>query len=126
METVIHNGLTYKMGAHNKPYYFDTLRKDWIRDVGVSGEFISRLLNIRKGVESLTSMPESTLGERAKLLRDLTGLTQMELAEKVGVKKDTIEKLEANMYKVLGGRAQSAYMKYFGITRSWLVSGVLK
>ncbi len=62
METVIHNGLTYKMGAHNKPYYFDTLRKDWIRDVGVSGEFISRLLNIRKGVESLTSMPESTLG----------------------------------------------------------------
>ena len=62
-----------------------------------------------------------TTGERIKLARKAAGLTQTELAEKIGVKFSAIHKYESGMVVNLKRETIAALSEALGVKPSWLM-----
>ncbi len=65
--------------------------------------------------------PHSTFGRRLRDARKAAGLTQKELADKVGLKQATISELETGEY--LGSSKTAAMAEVLGVTALWLAEG---
>jgi len=63
------------------------------------------------------------LGERLRLARKEAGLTQQQLADKVGMKKASISGLELGTSKKPSADNILPLAKFLGVTPEWLVSG---
>lgn len=60
------------------------------------------------------------IGEKIKLLREKRGLTQEELAEKIGVSKSSISQWENGMKEPRMGMIQKV-ADLFGVTKSYII-----
>ncbi|VVE68899.1 XRE family transcriptional regulator [Pandoraea anapnoica] len=63
----------------------------------------------------------STFGRRLRYARKAAGLTQKELADKVGLKQATISELETDEYS--GSAKTAAMAEVLGVTALWLAEG---
>jgi DNA-binding XRE family transcriptional regulator len=59
---------------------------------------MSALCNYRRSRDGEPTMADQTFGERLKALREQAGLTQAALAERVGMNRFSIAKLEQGLY----------------------------
>jgi len=122
----MHNGLTYKIGLHGKPFYRDSVTESWVLDLSISAEFVQGLIDLKAKIKTVPPMPDKTVGERALFLRNLMGVSQMVLAEKMGIATESVETLEADKYKKIQTRHRAAYRDLFGINPYWLSTGLIK
>lgn len=66
----------------------------------------------------------SSIGERVKYLREMHGLSQAELARRVGIRAPSLSEIENNHTKSLKGKTLSGMCEHLRTTADYLIYGV--